>query len=251
MLKYACDVCEQEFETEKARAPERRKFCSVECRRRFYNKKSWEKVRPPDPEPRACVMCSTVFSPNRYRPHAECCSKECNATKQNLKRSEERAEKRQERFRRDACPECGVEFETDDARKLYCSSKCAGKVASRKYSRKLEAREKSRGARHKRRWGGAWLEAMERDGFRCRLCDSEESLNVHHLDGMGEHKEVSGDYWNHRTSVENCLTLCVACHRKMHSISLVCIEGDWMVSGEVFEALGLTGSITIQEGSAS
>lgn len=55
------------------------------------------------------------------------------------------------------------------------------------------------------RWQKKRLEIMERDGFRCRICHSEEeTLNVHHI------VYRSGDPWD--AASKNLVTLCENCH---------------------------------------
>jgi RNA-directed DNA polymerase len=70
----------------------------------------------------------------------------------------------------------------------------------------------------KREWSGfhyygeTWTEIREevlkQDGNRCRLCDSQERVEVHHIK-----KHKSGK--PHR--LENLVTLCAACHRKIRN----------------------------------
>lgn len=50
---------------------------------------------------------------------------------------------------------------------------------------------------------------LTRDNFKCILCDSEESLNVHHLDAYGI-------FVDKRLDVINGLTLCKKCHILFH-----------------------------------
>ncbi len=60
------------------------------------------------------------------------------------------------------------------------------------------------------RWQKKRLEVMERDGFRCRKClTNEEQLHVHHL------KYTRGAYvWEYPDS--NLVTLCESCHEEFH-----------------------------------
>ena len=48
---------------------------------------------------------------------------------------------------------------------------------------------------------------LERDGWRCQECGSMKDLQVHHMKPRGQ---LSGDVMN------NLITLCVVCHRRVH-----------------------------------
>ena len=56
-----------------------------------------------------------------------------------------------------------------------------------------------------------WRErVLKRDGHRCQHCGEKEHLNVHHIKYFAEYKEL-------RYELENGVTLCEACHKKLHS----------------------------------
>jgi len=60
------------------------------------------------------------------------------------------------------------------------------------------------------RWQKKRLEIMNRDGFKCRACKSENSLNVHHLYYLPG--RMIWDYDN-----EGLVTLCENCHSIIHN----------------------------------
>ena len=51
---------------------------------------------------------------------------------------------------------------------------------------------------------------IERDGFKCTLCESPNDLVVHHKDGNGRGKQ------NPNNDLANLETLCRSCHMKVH-----------------------------------
>ena len=53
-------------------------------------------------------------------------------------------------------------------------------------------------------------EILERDGWRCQACGSLRGLEVHHV----QLRSQAGDDSEH-----NLITLCSACHRRVHSQS--------------------------------
>ena len=50
-------------------------------------------------------------------------------------------------------------------------------------------------------------QVLRRDGWRCQRCGSQTELQVHHLQARSQ----SGD-----DSELNLITLCAACHRRIH-----------------------------------
>jgi uncharacterized protein YlaI len=55
-------------------------------------------------------------------------------------------------------------------------------------------------------WRAKREEALERDGYRCRLCDSDERLHVHHRTYARRGNE----------DIEDLTTLCEECHERFH-----------------------------------
>jgi len=51
-------------------------------------------------------------------------------------------------------------------------------------------------------------QVLERDGWRCQLCGSMAGVEVHHI----QRRSQTGE-----DSEENLISLCSACHRRIHS----------------------------------
>lgn len=241
-----CPHCGEIFIPEGRRNLTRTKFCSAKCRQNFKNKERWEKVKPPNPEPRPCAICSKTFTPSRKSPNAVTCSKECNIKRQQAMGKERRDKQRNEKLRQGKiCAACGIRFFPNTHNQKFCSEKCRlekKKEVQRKNAAAIPAEVKAE--RNKRcRWGGSWLKAMERDNNKCQLCGNEEKLNVHHLDGNGEKK--NGKRVENDTSLDNLITLCEQCHKDMHGIFIIKIADGWGVRGNAFKKLGLSGTIKI------
>lgn len=49
----------------------------------------------------------------------------------------------------------------------------------------------------------------ERDGYKCRECESRQNLHVHHILQVKDHPELIND-------LNNCITLCRRCHHALH-----------------------------------
>lgn len=62
----------------------------------------------------------------------------------------------------------------------------------------------------KKRFGGNRLKALERDQYKCTICQSHDSLVVHHIDHSGQSE-------NPNNELSNLQTLCRSCHSKVHA----------------------------------
>lgn len=63
-----------------------------------------------------------------------------------------------------------------------------------------------------------WREAvLERDGYQCQICGSGENLEAHHI-------KPFADFTDERLNVDNGVTLCRACHRRVHKEK----DGEWL-----------------------
>jgi len=61
-------------------------------------------------------------------------------------------------------------------------------------------------------FSGNKIKALKRDNYKCVLCGDTYLLCVHHKDGKGKgYKKADRD-----DSLDNLITLCHACHRKIH-----------------------------------
>ena len=180
---------------------------------------------------RHCVSCKQTFFVDRWHSFAETCSPKCSVLKMSAIRSAIRTDERDLSPR--PCKECGTLFSPSKYAKhnnVYCQPKCARKSCSREYAKQHPERVLANSRRG--RWNGNWQRALERDGYKCCSCGAAEGLHVHHLDGSGE-----GDSPNHE--LDNLQTLCALCHKRVHTITYRIIDGEVVVSGLVFELLGV------------
>jgi len=145
------------------------------------------------------------------------------------------------------CAKCGDVFTPPKANQVYCSYSCRYE-AKKEQTRKRHAmipEDIIKAKNAQSRWGGNWYKALERDGFKCVICSSISGLNVHHIDANGEKRK--GKYTKNNTSLDNLMTLCTQCHKDIHGILLTKKDGAWRVKGDIFEKLGLSGTIQIVE----
>lgn len=236
-MEKKCDECGTTFET-RTNAAKRERFCSKKCRVRFWNHIVYRQAHPEktdDDRQRECVSCRKLFVAPIHAPNAQTCSTKCSELRFNEARKARREARRDVEPR--CCKECGAAFVPSKFswhRHSYCSQKCAQKSTHREYAKRHPERIKANSiVSNGRRWGGNWKAALERDGYKCQACGAEHGLHVHHRDGSGE-----TDSPNHELS--NLQTLCRTCHKRIHTITYRIVDGQVVVSGLVFELLGVT-----------
>ncbi len=271
-MKKVCEVCGSDYET-RSRSPGRERFCSKPCYRRFWNRKTWQKKRPSDPEPRDCEICGNPFTPDRYHPGAKTCSKSCNAARMLARKSVFRPGPRE-------CEICGNSFTPDESHSWAktCSPRCSG-VRGNQISTDQRAIERERqGALdkrpcpecgeifvpNKRNWknqkycsmlctqrvaGRVYIhryperhkssKARGRWGGNHKAALERDDRKCQICDS-GEklhvhHIDDSGETDQPNHELDNLATLCGTCHRKVHVVSWRMVGGEMQVYGLMFD----------------
>jgi len=228
-MEKKCDECGSRYDT-RSRSPNRERFCGKRCYQRYWNQRTAEKRGPRrtiEQLRRRCVMCKQEFVTDQSHPRALTCSRVCNQQRFNAVHRESREQDLVPRH----CVECGTEFIAGAIRtKKFCSPRCQqrfnGRLFGRRHRPKIEAYRK------KIRWNGNWQRALERDGQQCVRCGGTGRLCVHHIDGTGEDESPNHD-------LENLATLCVMCHKQIHTLTYHVAEGVIYVQGPVFDWLDI------------
>lgn len=145
------------------------------AQRRAYNKRRWQKVKPLTSE-KKCDFCGKVFMPDRHTPKQPYCSAKCRMVSYRQVNREKVNRWRRESYQRHK----NTKAETDA-----------------KYKDKL-------------RFSGNRVNTLERDKYTCQMCETKESLIVHHIDKTGQAD-------NPNNNLDNLLTLCKSCHRRIHN----------------------------------
>lgn len=74
------------------------------------------------------------------------------------------------------------------------------------------------------KWQKNRLEIMERDSFKCRICESGEvQLHVHHIDYSPELK-----LWEYESN--RLITICETCHKKIHEYDIISVKDNGILS---------------------
>lgn len=190
---WTCLYCSKTFES-KDHPNRPRKYCSSSCSRRHA-----VQLKPFVRPTTQCRQCQRTFEPRDSRSNRPTlyCSRACRDAAQTTRVSLE-------------CRQCGAAF----LRKRYqerwsqhegpfCSMAC--------YADWQRGRPRSTPSPTPPKTGPQWerprLAALERDGYRCVDCGSENRLEVHHVVTWkpGDPHEL-----------DNLATLCVPCHRRRH-----------------------------------
>lgn len=82
--------------------------------------------------------------------------------------------------------------------------------AKHRWWRKMGGIAFSKVDREQRWFANLREDVLERDGYKCVRCGSDEDLTVHHVDGEGRGSARPNNL------LENLLTVCRACHARIH-----------------------------------
>jgi 5-methylcytosine-specific restriction endonuclease McrA len=194
-------------------------FCSRNCFNEYYKKQK--------PIISKCQVCGKVFI--GYNAHVKqgrgkFCSKECYHNFWIQKVLPKILSKRNGSVQL-TCQQCGKPFQAIKARlKRYnvkfCSKKCFDDYkrehaqelmgGSKHWNWKGGITTKNRKLRHKWEYKQWRIAVIKRDDYTCRLCGSKVERPVaHHIFDFQTYPEL-------RYDVDNGITLCRACHRKIH-----------------------------------
>ena len=152
-----------------------------------------------------CLICGKEFETNSRRLY---CSYECQKIAKNNGRNKYSREELNNNIEEN-CLICGKPFIKNNMTmtKKYCSSECRRKAERLFGSKKqtdLEYKDRTR-------FGGNKYKVLQRDDYKCQMCDSERQLIVHH-------KDCSGSLDNPNNDMNNLITLCKSCHIKLHRL---------------------------------
>jgi endogenous inhibitor of DNA gyrase (YacG/DUF329 family) len=174
-----------------------------------------------------CKFCGKQYKKNGKNPKTSFCSVPCKANWQreyNVGSNHPRWKESYVRVK--TCKYCKKEFTNPNPTTFqnmkFCSKKCAD-IGGFRYSGENHPNWTGRKSELKRlrslpkytRWSKA---VLERDNYTCQLCNKRGGdLHAHHIKSFLE-------YPDYRFDVGNGLTLCVQCHRNLHSLNKRLIE---------------------------
>lgn len=241
--KRPCASCGNEFVPyTTASNVAKAKYCSKHCRDKGQQGGPEEQKKRALylSEPRECVVCGKEFLPSKSSVNQATCSLSCNIAKQHKADKDRRAKDREERAEEKVCLVCGNTFKTPWPNKMLCSKECQGKrhnERSRKYEATLRPGVKTQ-RNYNKRCDGNYKLALKRDNHSCQFCGEKKMLEVHHVDGEGENGQNNHD-------LDNLMTLCRKCHKALHYVHLIRVDGKWYVKCKMFKEIGLSGSVPI------
>ena len=173
-----CEVCSKKFSYyETAQSG---KYCSIPCKAEGQKVKRQQQV---------CAYCGCLFIPDRGGISRRFCSLACSGAFRRLPKG--------------MCKKCGNPC---DRRANYCSAHQGIALTGEK---SLLWKGGISWAHRRLIKSPAWKTirglVLQRDGFKCALCDKANGLQVHHIVSVR-------DRGNENPS--NLITLCQSCHRK-------------------------------------
>ena len=183
-----------------------------------------------------CLICGKKFK--SFRKDTKCCSNKCMGKwrsknlsgKNNPLYGKERLDIKGEKHPKYnrikcKCDYCNKElikpkYDYDKSEHHFCNVECMSKYHSKTYKGENnpnynpditnEEREKGRIGIGIINWR---VKVYERDNYTCQCCKDNKggNLNAHHLNSYNWDKE-------HRTDINNGITLCEKCHKEFHKI---------------------------------
>ena len=226
-IKVNCCICNKEiFKTPYALKRSKHIYCSVECKNKG-NSKFYSGENSPNLKEKIeckCDYCGKEMLLNEYdyniSEHHYCSNKCRNAHRSIWYRGKRHKGYTKVKFN---CEICGEEVEQtkcqyDSNEHHYCSYECARKGVTKFYSGK-NSPFYNPNISDEERENGRFIEGydafirgvFERDNYTCQCCGDNRggNLQAHHLNGYDWDKE-------HRTDINNGITLCEECHKKFH-----------------------------------
>lgn len=97
------------------------------------------------------------------------------------------------------CKICNNEFQPKNPKKDYCSDEC----------RTIADKQQKKQSKQNKAFGRNRDKVLERDGYKCSICNSIDRLHVHHKDRSGSTKTPNNE-------MDNLITLCNSCHMLIH-----------------------------------
>lgn len=120
------------------------------------------------------------------------------------------------------CSICGQEVERPEKDierfdEFCCSNDCRSEMMSEKYQGKKNPQWKEN--TEQTYYGGSWVKhrenILERDQYKCRVCSTEEYIDVHHI----KPAKTFEDNYGEMNDYDNLISLCRSCHTS--------VEGLW------------------------
>jgi 5-methylcytosine-specific restriction endonuclease McrA len=240
MIAKSCIECGKDFEVDDTKRNwQSKKLCSPECQRANTNKQARLKYKPIEwPQKKTCIRCGAGFLVHESGNMAQ---KYCNAECQLAAKAEKKAAEVEARRQPKKCEHCGAAFVSGKFsahKQRYCSTECRSQARHKQQYVDGRCRAKIRNG-YRYDFKQIRPQILDRDDGKCVVCGSAENVHVHHWDNSGGTLQVNND-------PANLATMCGVCHYAIHGVTLVRIDGQWMLDSKIFELLGLTGAIPIK-----
>ena len=230
MITKKCEECGKGFEVDETKRNWQHVIlCSDECQKNRLARKKREKyVKQEWPQDRRCLWCQEMFTVERDQSTQKYCNRKCYLAKRSYENDKKVREQKQEKV----CMSCGNTFipaKHSGDRQKYCSKTCFRREMWEKHG--FENRSSSDYNRIRKH-------ILKEHDRTCILCGSKKKPQVHHLDNSRDDGDMNNSY-------DNLTVLCRKCHYSIHGVTVIKADNEWQVSGEIFNILGLNGTIKI------
>lgn len=191
-LKLICETCGKEYE----------KYASQVGKHHFCSRACYLAAHAKNVPTCTCEMCGKTFksiksNANRF------CSRDCYNEFHRIKEKER------------ICPVCHKTFIAKTSKDKYCSLDCYNKdrhMPSKEnhWNWKGGITSENDALRKSKAYKDWQTKVFQKDHYCCKYCGSKNKLNAHHIYSWNQYPEK-------RFIVDNGLTLCEECHRKIHN----------------------------------
>lgn len=227
-----CEHCGEEYEVYKSEL-DRSRFCSKKCKQDWESENNTGKNNPAWKGGKVeieCEQCGEKFKVNQYQEERgrEFCSQECffKYRSNNIKGEDHPLWEEGVELE---CEWCGDIFKVKKSiaeNRRFCCERCYMDWLSDKYSGErwvgednpmYTDSENSHDRYYGRNWSSQRDKAKERDNYECQICNSTQDLEVHHKKPIINFDRSNDDWYEDANDLDNLITLCRSCHKKVHS----------------------------------
>lgn len=219
LLKFKCPQCGIAFER-KTKGEGKRQFCSSVCSNRYNNKEDKTKKKE-----YTCKFCKNKFIDWVYR-NTIFCSNICKS-KYGARQPKPKARK-PESFVTKSCEVCNKKYTvhkifTEKRNSRFCSKECRAVQKSIDMTGEgnhnyIPPHLRAKPIKYGKNWKSQSSKARKRDNYTCQKCGDvwskdkyDKKFHVHHIVSVREF-----DDYRDANKLNNLVTLCPSCHRKIH-----------------------------------